>query len=455
MQPRPRDYSFVGNFFALSLWVGLGATGLLASLRRGLSRLQPTGPAVRAACGTGLVLLVLAVPGHMLSENYADHDRSGRQTARDLAYNMLTSVAKDSILFTYGDNDTYPLWYLQNVEGVRPDVRVVNLSLLRTPWYIKQLKRRVNASAPVPFSYSKDEIERLQYIQWSPKTVQIPVQKESLLSHQPALRKALDGSYSIEQPMMSWRIQGRTAGQNRRMLSVRDQVVYDILRSNADQGWERPVYFAVTTPPSSRLNLDPYLHLEGLAHRVVPVRHDQSPSRVVPGLSDAPFEEFRLTNLADPNVHYGGTARGTAGLYYRVWPSFAARRLAEQGHGNRARRLLNRFTAKVPFDVIPADTSTRLQVAHAYQAADAPNRVRAIIRSTEPLVLDDLRTASGRRAIGQALRQAGTLRSLYRTAEAATALHQFDDKLRPVLNALPVSLPQEVRRQFGLPGSTS
>ncbi|WP_263785769.1 glycosyltransferase family 117 protein [Salinibacter grassmerensis] len=455
MQPRPRDYSFVGNFFAFSLWVGLGASGLLASLRQGLNRLRIRGPSVQAACGTGMVLLLLVVPGQMLRENYGDHDRSGRQAARDFARNMLTSVEKDSILFTYGDNDTYPLWYLQNVEGVRPDVRVVNLSLLGTPWYIKQLKRRENASAPVPLSFSRDEIEQLRYMRWSPKTVQIPVQKDALLSNQPALTKALGTSQSVEQPMMSWRIQGRPGGQDRRMLSVADQVVYDILRANANQGWERPVYFAVTTPRSSRLNLESHLHLEGLAHRVAPIRHDQSQSRVVPGFSDAPFDDFRLTNLADPSVHYGGTARGTIGLHYRIWPSLTARRLAEKGHKKRARRLLNRFTDKVPFDVIPADTSWRLQIAHAYRAADAPDRACATASSTEPLVLDDLRTATGKRALNQALRQAGRLRGLYRTAGAQPALNQFDERLSPVLDGLPVSLPQNVRRRLGLPSSPS
>lgn len=160
MQPRPRDYSFVGNVFALSLWVGLGGAGLLECLEDGLRRLTVERATLRAVGGTALALL-LAIPGQMISENYDDHDRSGRYEARDFAYNLLTSVAKDSILFTYGDNDTYPLWYLQNVEGVRPDVRVVNLSLLDTPWYIKQLKQHSNASEPHPLPLSDEQIDRL------------------------------------------------------------------------------------------------------------------------------------------------------------------------------------------------------------------------------------------------------------------------------------------------------
>ena len=449
MQPRPRDYSFVGNFFAVALWIGVGAAGALAAVRQGLEQLRVGTAARRAAGGVVLTLLLVGVPGQMISENYADHDRSGRQAARDVAYNMLTSVAEDSILFTYGDNDTYPLWYLQNVEGVRPDVRVVNLSLLGTSWYTKQLKEPSLASAPVPMSFSDERIEQLRYRPWSPKTMRLPVRKSDLLSYQPALKNAITGEHPLERPM-SWRLKGRTVG-DRRALSPTDQVVYDILRTNAEQGWQRPVYFAVTTPPSARLNLASYLQLEGLAQRVVPIRHEASRPRVVSGITEAPFSDFRFTHLDDPSVYYGETARNTVGTYYRAWPSYAAQRLAEQGHTRRARRLLDRVTDEVPFDVIPADSSLRLQVARAYRAADAPDRVEEIARSTEPLVLDDLRVATGQRQIARALQQAGSLRSLYRSAGARSALAQFDQELTPVLDNLPVRLPDKVRTRFGLP----
>ncbi len=452
MQPRPRDYSFVGNVFAMSLWVGIGAAGLLERLANGLRRLHVQTPALRAAFGMALTVLLVAVPGHMLGENYADHDRSGRQAAREFAYNMLTSVAEDSILFTYGDNDTYPLWYLQNVEGVRPDVRVVNLSLLDTPWYIKQLKHRANESAPLPMSLSDEQIEKLQYDRWSPRNVQIPVQKEALLSNQPALKTAIDEQHPLEQPM-SWRLRGRAAGGDQRMLAVKDRVIYNILRTNAAQGWNRPVYFATTTPSNAHLNLEPYFQLEGLAHRVVPIRHDARQGRVVPGLSADPFSEFRLTKLDDPTVYYGETARRTVGSRYRLWATHAAQRLASQGHETRAQRLLDRFRTEIPFDIIPADSSLRLQMAQAYRAAGGSRRAQSIAQSTEPLVLDDLRAASGRRQVARALRTAGTLRGVYRTTGASKALSRFDQALTTLLNELPVRLPPRLRQKFNLPGS--
>lgn len=450
MQPRPRDYSFVGNFFAAALWIGVGAAGTLEAVRHGLQRIAVGKAALQAAVGVVLTVLLACVPGQVLSENYADHDRSGRQVARDVAYNMLTSVAEDSILFTYGDNDTYPLWYLQNVEGVRPDVRVVNLSLLGTPWYAKQLKEPALDSAPVPMSFSDERIEQLDYRPWSAKEMRLPVQKSDLLSHQPALKTAITEEHPLEQPM-SWRLQGRTVGKQR-ALSRTDQVVYDILRTNAEQGWKRPVYFAVTTPPSARLDLAPYLQLEGLAQRMVPIRHEAPGGRVVPGLTEAPFRDFQLTNLDDPAVYYGETARNTVGNYYRIWPAYAARSLAEQGYTARAQELLNRFTDEVPFDIIPADSSSRLQVARAYRAAGASNRAKAVARSTEPLVLDDLRRVTDKRQIARALQHAGSIRSLYRNAGAQAALAQFDRELTPLLDDLPVRLPKKVRTRFGLPG---
>lgn len=251
----------------MGLWVGLGATGLIESLKSGLRNLRIQSPAVRAARGVALTVLLFAVSGQMLSENYADHDRSGRQVAWDAAYNMLTSAAEDSILFTYGDNDTCPLWYLQHVEGVRPDLGVVNLSMLGTPWYAKQLKEPSLASAPVPMSLSDEQIEDLRYRKWSPRQVQIPVRKPALLSNQPALRQAVTEEHPLETPM-SWRLEGQSVRGTDNLLSPTNQVVYNILRTNAEQGWTWPVYFSVTTPPSNHLNLEPYFQLEGSAHRV-------------------------------------------------------------------------------------------------------------------------------------------------------------------------------------------
>ncbi|MFQ6608368.1 MAG: protein O-mannosyl-transferase family [Fidelibacterota bacterium] len=135
-QPRERDYSYVGSFLAFAIWVGIGASAIF---ERVLTRLREKQFRIPAALGTGVVLLIM-VPGIMLSKNYHTHDRTGNYLPWDYSYNILQTCEPNGIIFTNGDNDTFPLWYLQEVEGIRKDVMVANLSLLNTPWYIRQLR---------------------------------------------------------------------------------------------------------------------------------------------------------------------------------------------------------------------------------------------------------------------------------------------------------------------------
>ncbi|HLR32148.1 MAG TPA: DUF2723 domain-containing protein, partial [Fodinibius sp.] len=176
MEPRERDYAYVGSFFAFSIWIGMGSIGLLEIVSEYLT-------SGKLASYTVIAALFFASPLLMGIQNFNDHDRSERYVAPDYAYNLLQSTAPNSILFTNGDNDTFPLWYAQEVEGVRTDVRVVNLSLLQTDWYIKQLRDQwSHESPPLPISYSDDEIEELtsSYPLHKPDTLSIPVNKDLL-----------------------------------------------------------------------------------------------------------------------------------------------------------------------------------------------------------------------------------------------------------------------------------
>ncbi len=149
-QPRERDYAYAGSFYFFAVWIGLGVLALF----EGLSKL--TGEKIAAPLAGALCFL--AVPVIMGSENWDDHDRSGRYLARDVAFNYLNSCAPNAILFTNGDNDTFPLWYAQEVEGMRTDVRVCNLMLLNTDWYINQMKSKTYESDPLPVIASGPEI---------------------------------------------------------------------------------------------------------------------------------------------------------------------------------------------------------------------------------------------------------------------------------------------------------
>jgi len=151
-QPRERDYAYVGSFYAYSIWIGLGVLGLIDFLSKKINTFNSSIIATLSC--------LLLVPTLMAKENWDDHDRSGRYTARDVATNYLNSCAPNAIIFTNGDNDTFPLWYAQEVEGIRTDIRVVNLSLFNTDWYIDQMKRAAYDAAPIPSSMSWEKYKQ-------------------------------------------------------------------------------------------------------------------------------------------------------------------------------------------------------------------------------------------------------------------------------------------------------
>ncbi len=237
-QPRERDYSYVGSFFAFAIWIGIGIAGLLETIREKLRNVAP----VNLIFGGVLTLLFVMMPVNMLAKDFREHDRSGNFVAWDYAYNMLNSCEPNGIIFTNGDNDTFPLWYLQEVEGIRKDVRVVNLSLLNTPWYIRQLR---DDEPKLPLKMTDRDIKNITPVYWEPKRI-------SVLGP------------NGEADAITWNLRPTFAGK---FLRVQDLMVYRILK---DVRWERPVYFAVTVSPDNQIGLKDYLMMEGLVYRVVP-----------------------------------------------------------------------------------------------------------------------------------------------------------------------------------------
>ncbi|MCH8960138.1 MAG: DUF2723 domain-containing protein, partial [Bacteroidetes bacterium] len=413
--PRERDYIYVASYFAFSLWIGLGAAGLIALLT---TRLQSKMTGILG------VLLFLAVPGWMLVQNYDDHDRSGRYLARDFAYNMLMSLDEDAILFTEGDNDTYPLWYLQEVEGVRRDVRVVNLSLLNAPWYSRQLRDQwAYDAAPLPISFSDEALDRLGLIPWTPRTAQLPVRLDALLE-QNEWQLSVEDTSGFDDPMQ-WTLAGRPYGGDLRVLYPVDQVVLDVLAGNAQQGWQRPLYFASTTNPASRLGLDSYLQREGLAQRVVPIRHDEPYGRIVPEIMLDRLAKFRFTRLNDPGVYFDPSSRGMAGSHYRNTYALTATELLEQGRRQDAKRLLDTMLDAVPPDTIPLTFYEAYPITQTYQALGEDTRVLDLWRYAEPYVFHDVQTARSPQRLQLAVQQVQHMQRAYlraRDFDGAAAL---------------------------------
>ena len=308
-QPRERDYAYAGSFYAYCIWVGMGVAGLWSLVRWALkkNKKQAKGEAAlasdngnRGGVSTAIAgvaaLIGLIIPLQMVSQTWDDHDRSGRYAARDFGRNYLSSVAKNGVIFCNGDNDTFPLWYLQEVEGYRTDVRAVNLSYLATDWYISQMQRAAYESAPLPMqagkeTYAYDERQFCYFIQ--PDDTPTPALQSLQSIYSAESKNNPYGIYEIRypkvfipvnadqaiqagivreeqreqiQPTINLDLQRMGAGMTASQL-----MSFDIIASSIAQGWNRPCYFAMTVPDSYYLGLNPYLRLTGLAYQVTPL----------------------------------------------------------------------------------------------------------------------------------------------------------------------------------------
>ncbi|NTV02915.1 MAG: DUF2723 domain-containing protein [Chlorobiaceae bacterium] len=310
-QPRERDYSYVGSFFAFAIWIGIGMESLLAwaagLAKSGDEKKRALFAAV--ALGAGLLL----VDGRMVQANYRTHDRSGNYVPWDWAWNILQSCEKDAILFTNGDNDTFPLWYLQEVEHIRTDVRVVNLSLANTGWYLLQLKHESPRGArPIDFSFNDEELAAITYEPIDSLDVAVPSGFEQRRLIEAA---RLSGSKLPSPPSDSlrWRLVPGLKYKGQGYLRPQDIAVFEIVAGNYGR---RPVYFALTVDPEGMIGLDRNLRLDGMVYKVVPIRSDSPMSFVDPGkLYGNLFRTYRYRNLANPNVYIEQTGRDLAGNY--------------------------------------------------------------------------------------------------------------------------------------------
>lgn len=299
-QPRERDYSYVGSFYAFSIWLGIGASAILEKV---LDYFRGKPFQVRLGFATTAALLV--IPAIMVSRSYHSHDRSGNYVAWDYSYNILQTCQPNGIIFTNGDNDTFPLWYLQEVEGIRKDVTVANLSLLNTEWYIRQLKEsRPPGERFVNFTDA--QIQGRERIGTNPATGEPLFLQVSLWKDTPVSIPALNDPENPE-GKITWQLKP-TFGQG---IRVQDLMIIHIVNESK---WKYPVYFAVTVSPRNRIGLDKYLQMEGLAFRLrshdVPlVDYDRLRANLASVVGDTSWKRdyapgYKYRNLDNPNVYY-------------------------------------------------------------------------------------------------------------------------------------------------------
>ena len=265
-QPRERDYSYVGSFLAFSVWIGVGAAAIVENIIKKIKTEN-----IGHRLGIAVILLqVVLIPFAMVRANYHEHDRSGNYVAWDMSYNMLQSCEPHGIIFTNGDNDTFPLWYLQEVEGMRKDVTVANLSLLNTPWYIRQL-RDSRPKGEGFINLTDDQILGLTsgLTPWKTQKIQI----------------AVEGDPQNADGYIEWVLKPTFANQ---ALKVQDMMILRIIN---DAKWKYPIYFAVTVSPTNKIGLDKYLNMEGLTFRLR--------SHKVDAINPGKMQDYLMTELGD------------------------------------------------------------------------------------------------------------------------------------------------------------
>jgi hypothetical protein len=402
LQPRERDYAYAGSFYAFAMWIGLGVLSLVEALKKVLP------DKINALLVTSVTLIL--VPGIMLAENFDDHNRSGRYTARDLGANYLKTCAKEAIIFTNGDNDTFPLWYNQEVEHVRNDVRVCNLSYLQTDWYITQMKKQAYESRPVPFSLKEEQYTQgtrdIVYLLDDPRikrpSIDLLEATSFVSSDDPATKLSqADNAAYFPKKKISFKINKEEVIRNKVVrpedydkivdtmyidLSDRDYLAKDeymILDLLANNHWERPIYFAITIGPNKFLNLEKYFQLEGFAYRLVPIRNDQSGEdrinfgRVASDIMyNNLFNNFKWGNMNNPKVYID---ENNTRMMTNIRNNFnrLAGTLVEEGKNDQAITVLEKGFEMIPPSVVDFEYFS-LEMINAFYKTGAKEKASKV-----------------------------------------------------------------------------
>jgi hypothetical protein len=400
MQPRERDYAYAGSFYAFTIWIGLGVLGVYNFLHKKL-------PAVVSA-GLASTICLIAVPTVMAVENWDDHDRSDRYIARDFASNYLNSCAPNAILFTHGDNDTFPLWYAQEVEGIRTDVRVVNLSLLNTHWYIDQMKRKAYESEPVPFGLTHEQYlngqrdviyiqsriddyvevgQAVDFVGSDDQRTKVQVGQNEWIDYLPTNKFLLkvDSATVVNngtvKPKNADKILKEirfVVGKNR--ITKNELMILDLLANNH---WERPIYF-VSTGGDGNLGLNNYLQEEGFAYRLVPIETPAKGYLEIGRIdSDIMYEklmqEYKWGNMNNPDVYIDHTTdRTTSVIKIRNKFNRLAKQLVVEGKNQKAVEVLDKCMEVMPSYNFNYDLFV-LDIIETYYAAGAKDKANAIV----------------------------------------------------------------------------
>jgi hypothetical protein len=390
-EPRERDYALVGSFYVFAIWIGIGVYAIYDYIKKWLD------PKIAGPVVIGVTLL--ASPVLMAAQNWDDHDRSGRYTALAMAKAYLESCEPNAILFTIGDNDTFPLWYAQEIEGIRTDVRIVNTSLFMTDWYIDQMKAKAYESDPMPISFTHEQYvgDKLDYSIHDPKTenrwditqfikfiasddprtilelrngqkihfyptnkVRIPVDKDAVIQN-----KVVSPQYhdSIV-PYIDIDIKGQALYKNRLMM-------LDIVANN---NWKRPIYFTGGSfGDDDYLWMKDYLQLDGLVYKLVPVKTaiTDPETQFELGMIDSDkmyniVMKWDWGNSESPSIYHDPETRKNS-ISYRTNLARLMEQLINEGKMDKARNIIELAMTKMPVDYFGYYTMVEPFAAGYYQ----------------------------------------------------------------------------------------
>ena len=358
-QPRERDYAYAGSFYAFAIWIGLGVAAISEWLAKKMKKETPAAVIASVAC--------LLVPIQMVSQTWDDHDRSGRYTCRDFGQNYLNSLQEKGapIIFTNGDNDTFPLWYNQETENFRTDVRVCNLSYLQTDWYIDQMRRPAYDSPSVPINWN-----RIDYVQGHNEAVAIrPEAMSTIVKYyeqdpESAKKEFGDNPYELKNILKYWVRNSKDSGlqmiptdsivmkldkeaikrsgmltpdsipdymhislKGKRMLYKSELMILEML---ANANWERPLYMAITVCSDNHMNLTNNFLQEGLAYRITPFNNTALGRRIdSEKMYDNLMNKFKFGGIDNPDVYLDETVHRMCDTHRRLFVQLASQLIKE------------------------------------------------------------------------------------------------------------------------------
>ena len=389
-QPRERDYAYAGSFYAFSIWIGFAVLAIFDFLSSKLNQ--------KASAAVATLVGLLGAPTLLAKDGWDDHDRSNRYTARDIAKDYLNSCAPNAILFTNGDNDTFPLWYVQEVEGYRTDVRVCNLSLFNTDWYINSMKRKAYDSEPLPLTLTEDKYRQgtRDYLPFYDRKVvgYIPVKElvDFMISEDPQAKLQMQNGKGINyfptkhilipvdsaSVLANGTVSKADAGRiehginwdlNKSYVLKNEIMVLDMLAHN---DWKRPIYFAVSAGAESYMNLQPWFQLEGLTYRLVPVRSTQEEmqtygSHIATDIMYNNIKKFEWGGMDQKGVYLDeNISRLVVNL--RIQMANLASALVKEGKKDKAIEIADLCLQKMPDENMPFDAYNYSLVSTYYTA---------------------------------------------------------------------------------------